>query len=195
MVAIGKQDSVLDAKREILKRFQTQSSSAVEIPKEYHGFILGKGGVKLKELEKQTATKITIPKETESSGRIVVSGPKEGMNLFLRHNSGTCLLYFVFYSGIEKALHEIQMISDERSKQAYERLDIPKVFHPFITGAHNEKIKSFTEGSGVKVNIPPLSVQKDEISIAGERDGVLKVKLAIIQVNSDCLLKCVRTHM
>ena len=45
MVIIGKQDSVLDAKREILKRFQTQSSSAVEIPKEYHGFILGKGGV------------------------------------------------------------------------------------------------------------------------------------------------------
>ncbi len=70
---------MLEAKREILKRFQTQSSSAVEIPKEYHGFILGKGGVKLKELEKQTATKITIPKETESSGRIVVTGPKEGM--------------------------------------------------------------------------------------------------------------------
>ena len=88
--------------------------------------------------------------------------------------------------GIEKALHEIQMISDERSKQAYERLEIPKVFHPFITGAHNEKIKSLTEGSGVKVNIPPLSVQKDEISIAGERDGVLKVKLAIIQVITVC---------
>ena len=52
-----------EAKREILKRFQTQSSSAVEIPKEYHGFILGKGGAKLKELEKQTGTKITIPKE------------------------------------------------------------------------------------------------------------------------------------
>lgn len=75
----------MEAKREILKRFQTQSSSAVEIPKEYHGFILGKGGAKLKELEKQTATKITIPKETESSGRIVVSGPKEGMHLHLKH--------------------------------------------------------------------------------------------------------------
>lgn len=74
----GKQDAVLEAKREILKRFQTQSSSSVDIPKEYHGFILGKGGAKLKELEKQTATKITIPKENEPSGRIVVSGPKEG---------------------------------------------------------------------------------------------------------------------
>lgn len=74
------------------------------------------------------------------------------------------------------------MISDERSKQAYERLDIPKIYHPFITGAYNDKIKVLIEGSGVKVNIPPLSVMKDEISVAGEREGVLKVKLAINQV-------------
>ncbi len=92
--------------------------------------------------------------------------------------------FFKIFVGIEKALHEIQMISDERSKQAYERLEIPKIYHPFITGAYNEKIKAFTEGSGVKVNIPPLSVQKDEISVAGERDGVLKVKHVILQVNN-----------
>lgn len=73
------------------------------------------------------------------------------------------------------------MISDERSKQAYERLEIPKIYHPFITGAHNEKIRAFTDGTGVKVNIPPLSVQKDEISIAGEKDGVLKVKEAVLK--------------
>lgn len=75
---IGKQDAVLEAKREILKRFQTQSSSSIDVPKEYHGFILGKGGAKLKELERITATKITIPKESEPTGRIVVTGPKEG---------------------------------------------------------------------------------------------------------------------
>jgi hypothetical protein len=102
MVIIGKQDSVLDAKREILKRFQTQSSSAVEIPKEYHGFILGKGGVKLKELEKQTATKITIPKETESSGRIVVSGPKEGMKLFLRQITVAPVCYILCFFQVLK---------------------------------------------------------------------------------------------
>ena len=62
----------------MLKRFQTQSSLSVDIPKEYHGFILGKGGVKLKELEKVTATKIAIPKENDPSGKIVVTGPKEG---------------------------------------------------------------------------------------------------------------------
>jgi len=168
-VVIGKQDAVLEAKRQMLIRFQTQSSSSVDIPKEYHGFILGKGGAKLKELEKQTATKIAIPKENDPSEKIVVTGPKEG---------------------IDKAIHEITMISDERSKQAYERLEIPKIYHPFITGAHNENIRAFTEGSGVKVNVPPLSVFKDEISIAGEKDGVLKVKRAIIQIYDEMKVKC-----
>ena len=85
-----------EAKREILKRFQTQSSSAVEIPKEYHGFILGTGGAKLKELEKQTGTKITIPKETESSGRIVVTGPKEGMFATKKFSFQIILIEIIF---------------------------------------------------------------------------------------------------
>ena len=91
---LGKQDSVLEAKREILKRFQTQSSFSVDVPKEYHGFILGKGGAKLKELEKQTATKITIPKENDPSGKIVVSGPKEGLyNIF---KTAICNMYHYY---------------------------------------------------------------------------------------------------
>ena len=97
-------------------------------------------------------------------------------------------------AGIDKAIHEITMISDERSKQAYERLEIPKIYHPFITGPHNENIRLFTEGSGVKVNIPPLSVMKDEISIAGEKDGVLKVKNAINQVRKKNPSVCLLSH-
>jgi len=168
-VVIGKQDAVFDTKQEILKRFQTQSSTTVDIPKEHLGFILGKGGLKLRDLEKQTGTKITIPKESETSGKILIVGPREG---------------------IEKAVHEIQIISDERSKQAYERLEIPKVFHPFITGAYNEKLKSLNYGTGVKINIPPPSVQKDEISIAGEKDGVLKAKQAMLNIYEEMKRKC-----
>lgn len=85
----------MEAKREILKRFQTQSSSSVDIPKEYHGFILGKGGVKLKELEKQTATKIIIPKESET-GRIVVTGPKEGEVSHFNLNNISLFLLIAF---------------------------------------------------------------------------------------------------
>merc|ERR1719260_559364 len=84
------------------------------------------------------------------------------------------------------ALHEIQMISDEQSKQAFEKLEIPKIYHPFIQGANNCNTNAMLEKySGVRINIPPLSVQKDELSIAGEKDGVLAVKAAIYSIWKD----------
>jgi hypothetical protein len=46
------QSSVVDAKREILQRFQTQAQKQISIPKEHHRFILGKQGTKLNDLEK-----------------------------------------------------------------------------------------------------------------------------------------------
>jgi len=65
----------------------------VHIPKEHHRFILGIKGKKLNELELQTATKIAIPRPNENSDMITITGTKEG---------------------IEKARHEIQLISDEQ---------------------------------------------------------------------------------
>lgn len=70
-----------------------QASSKVSIPKEHHRWILGKSGTRLKELEKNTATKITVPPIADSSEEIIVTGTKEG---------------------IEKAVHQIQVISDEQ---------------------------------------------------------------------------------
>ena len=127
----------------------------INIPKDHHRFILGKGGAKLQDLEKRTATKITIPKSSDNSDAINISGPKEG---------------------IEKALHEIRIISDEQSKQAFEVLQIPKAYHPFINGPNGERVKKLiAEHPNVRVNIPPPSVMKDELSVAGEKEGVTKV--------------------
>ena len=134
---------------------QTQAVMNINIPKDHHRFILGKGGAKLQDLEKRTATKISIPKSSENSDSITISGPKEG---------------------IEKALHEIRIVSDEQSKQAYEVLQIPKSYHPFINGPNGERVKKMTsDHPNVRVNIPPPSVMKEEISVAGEKEGVNKV--------------------
>merc|ERR1719412_2365659 len=161
----GKQETVLKARRELLVQFQTQASMSIAIPKEHHRYILGRGGTKLQELEQKTATKITMPKATEQNDKITISGPKEG---------------------IDKAIHEIRIISDEQSKQSYEVLSIPKIFHPFITGPNNVNIKNFTEKHpSVRVNIPPLSVMKDELSVAGETEGVQAVKAEIMKMFKD----------
>ena len=113
----GKQPDVLKAKRMILLDFQTQANHTINIPKEHHRFLLGKGGSKLQDLEQMTATKITIPKAQDAANDgVTIVGAKEG---------------------IEKAVFEIQKISDEQSKQAFEKLDVPKIYHPFIQGAGN----------------------------------------------------------
>merc|ERR1719412_759422 len=161
----GKQETVLKARRELLVQFQTQASMSVAIPKEHHRYILGRGGAKLQELEQQTATKITMPKATEQNDKITISGPKEG---------------------IDKAIHEIRKISDEQSKQSYENLAIPKIYHPFITGPNNDNIEKLkTEHPACRINIPPLSVMKDELSLAGETEGVMAVKEEIMKMYKD----------
>jgi len=167
----GKQADVLKAKRMILVDFQTQANASINIPKEHHRFLLGKGGAKLQELERQTATKITIPKAQDAANDAInVVGAKDG---------------------IEKALFEIQKISDEQSKQAFEKLDVPKIYHPFIQGAGNVNTQALlAKHANVRINIPPLSVMKDELSITGEKEGVLACKDAIMIIWKEMEKKC-----
>ena len=73
--------------------FLFQVNQTVKIPKEHHRFLLGKGGQKLKDLQEVTGTKIEIPRAETNSDEIRISGPREG---------------------IEKAIHEMRIVSDER---------------------------------------------------------------------------------
>merc|ERR1712228_616818 len=115
------------------------------------------------ELETRTATQISIPKANENVDKITISGPKDG---------------------IEKAMHEIQLISDVQSKQAYEVLPVLKIYHPFINGPNGEYVKQMLmDYPDVRINIPPLSVMKDEISVAGEKNGVMSVVEKIKEIS------------
>uniref|UniRef100_A0A8C4T4E3 K Homology domain-containing protein n=1 Tax=Erpetoichthys calabaricus TaxID=27687 RepID=A0A8C4T4E3_ERPCA len=96
IMVTGKLDSVMKARKEIVARLQTQASATVTIPKEHHRFVIGKNGEKLLELELKTATKIQIPRPEDSSNQIKIAGTKEG---------------------IEKARHEILLISAEQVKK------------------------------------------------------------------------------
>lgn len=165
----GKQNEVLEARRKILVHFQTQASRHISIPKEHHRWILGKKGDRLKELEKQTATKISIPQMNDSSDLITITGTKEG---------------------IEKAEHEIRLTSDQQSKKASERITIPKVYHPFIIGPYGEYLNNLSAETGAKINIPPPSVMKDDILITGEKDGVMAAKNHIETTVAQLQKKC-----
>ncbi|CAG9761158.1 unnamed protein product [Ceutorhynchus assimilis] len=165
----GKQNEVLKARVKILTHFQTQAHKSIQIPKEHHKWILGKKGERLKDLEKQTATKISVPNMNDDSDVITITGPKEG---------------------IEKAEHEIKITSDQQSKKAQERLNIPKIYHPFIVGPFSENLNQLIAETGARINVPPPSVNKDEIFIAGEKDGVAAAKAKIEEIYKLMEKKC-----
>ena len=86
----------------------------------------------------------------------------------------------------------VQFADCFQAKLAFVRFPIPKVLHPFISGPGNQWVRDLMERTGVRVNIPPLSVNSDDISIAGEKEGVAIAKDEILRiyeekVGSSCL--------
>jgi len=155
----GKQDGVEKAKKLINSQLQTQANITMDIAKDYHRFLLGKGGNRLKELEQMTGTKITIPRGDEPTTAVKIVGTKE------------CL---------DKARHEINIIIEEQSKKAFERFEIPKEFHPLIHGPNGQNIAQIMERTGTRITMPPQSMPKNDIAISGEKEGVLEAKNMII---------------
>ncbi|XP_076803941.1 vigilin-like isoform X2 [Clavelina lepadiformis] len=151
LLVSGRADNVLKARREIFNRLQTQARITINIPKDHHRVILGKSGSRLQKLELETATKINIPRSEDQNTAINIVGTQEG---------------------IHKAKHEIQLISDEQAKLAMERLQIEKMYHPFVSGPRSETSNQIAKEHGVRIHIPPPSVPKNEIVVAGEKDGV-----------------------
>lgn len=125
---------------------------------------MGKKGDRLKELEKITATKINVPPINNISDVIVITGPKDG---------------------IEKAEHEIRVTSDEQSKKASERVNVPKMYHPFIIGPHSKNLANMIAETGARIHVPPPSVMNDEIMIAGEKEAVRNAKARILAIHSE----------
>ncbi|XP_055371640.1 vigilin [Condylostylus longicornis] len=165
----GQKREILEARRRILIQFQTQASKQILIPKEHRPVILGKRGERLRELEQKTATKISIPSMTDDSDSITISGTKEG---------------------IEKAEHDIRAMVEEQSKKAFERFSIPKIYHPFIAGPLNSTLNNLMKDTGAKIIMPSQTATKDEISITGEKDGVLAAKAKIEEIYKEMEKKC-----
>lgn len=59
-----------------------------------------------------------------------------------------------------------------QDKRAVERVNIDKVYHPFITGPYNKQVGEMMQETGARVNVPPPSVNKTEIVITGEKEQV-----------------------
>uniref|UniRef100_A0A0N5A8M1 Vigilin n=1 Tax=Syphacia muris TaxID=451379 RepID=A0A0N5A8M1_9BILA len=160
----GKRGKVKEARARLVRELQTQVTRDISVPKEHHRILIGKEGSKLHQLEQETNCRIIIPGRDTTSDVIKVVGPREG---------------------VEKALHEIQLVSDKQSKLAQENLLIPRIYYPWIRGPNNENIDALAAETGAKINIPPPAAQNEVIVITGEKDGVRKAAAAIRSIYED----------
>jgi len=166
----GRNDNVLQARREIYSKLQTKAEISMEIPKNYHRFILGRSGEILKKIELETATSIKVPDRDSKSTTIVIKGAAEGL---------------------QQARNEIQTIADKQAKLAVEKLSFDRNFHPFLCGAHNCVINElYKEAKNLRVNVPPASVNKDEIVITGDREEVAKATAKLTAIYKEMKSKC-----
>lgn len=158
VVIKGLRNKVEDARSRLVRELQTQTSRDVDIPKDYHGKLIGKEGSALRQLEAETNCRITIPSRDTPSQIIKIVGPREG---------------------IERAVAYIKSVSDRESKLATEHVICPRIFYPFIRGPFNETYNNLTQETGAKINIPPSQANNEVIVITGEKEGVHKAAAVI----------------
>lgn len=67
---------------------------------------------------------------------------------------------------------------------------MPKIYHPFITGANNEDLNQLAHETNTRINVPPPGVENDFITITGEKDGVEAAKNRILSIYNNMVGIC-----
>ncbi|CAF0851685.1 unnamed protein product [Didymodactylos carnosus] len=160
----GKPNSVRTAQMLILNKLQTRVRLHVNIPPEYHRYIIGTKGTTLQKLENDTLTKIAVPQQDSKSDAIIVTGSKDGARL---------------------CEQKILDIYHQQANKGYERLVIPCLYHPWIKHHLQEQLSNELN---VIIDIPPSIKQTDEISIRGaDREFVEQAKMKIMHYYNEQL--------
>ena len=76
-------------------------------------------------------------------------------------------------------------MSGAQAKLAFECLEVAKEFHPFILGPHGSRTKAISEQTGARINVPPPSLMKNEITVAGDKEGVAQAVPMIKKIYTD----------
>ncbi len=153
----GRPEQVRSAQVQILRDLQTRVRITVNIPLEFHRFIIGSHGATLKLLEQETLTRIAVPSLDTQSNAIIITGAKDNVKL------------------CEQKILELYHV---QSNKGFERLSIPYLYHPWV---RHQLVDELHRQYHVTIDLPPPIKQTDEISIRGEREPVEQAKIRIMQ--------------
>lgn len=153
----GRPDQVRAAQVQILRAIQRPMELSVNIPLDFHRFIIGPRGATLKQLEQDTLTRITVPPQDKLSNEIKISGAKDN---------------------VKSCEHKILALYHAQLNKGFERLSIPCLYHPWI---RNLLVDDLHRQFNVQIDLPPPIKQTDEITVRGEREAVEQAKARIMQ--------------
>ncbi|CAF3329186.1 unnamed protein product [Rotaria socialis] len=153
----GRPEHVRAAQVQIVREIQRPVQLSVNVPLDFHRFIIGPKGATLKQLEQETLTRITVPPQDKPSNAITVLGAKDNVKL---------------------CEHRILELYHTQFNKGFERLSIPYLYHPWI---RNLLVEDLHRQLNVTVDLPPPIKQTDEITVRGERESVEQAKAKILQ--------------
>merc|ERR1719347_1705890 len=126
----------------------------VPIFKQFHKFVIGKGGANIKKIRDETNTRIDLPDSNAESDTIVITGKKEDVN---------------------KAAEKIKEIQSQMANIVSKDITIPNKIHNTVIGAGGKLIQSImNECGGVAIKFPDANSGSDKVTIRGPADDVEK---------------------
>merc|ERR1719278_723168 len=141
-------------------REMAESSFQVRVPifKQFHKYIIGKGGANIRRIRDETDTRVDLPDSGSDSDMITITGKKANVN---------------------KAVTEIQKIQNEMANIVSKDVKIPAKIHNTMIGAGGKLIQSImNECGGVAIKFPEPNSGSDVVTVRGPKEDVEKaVKL------------------
>ena len=161
----GRPEQVRSAQVQILREIQKPVNLTVNIPWDFHKFIIGTRGTILKTLEQETLTRITVPPQESQLNSIFILGAKDNVKLCEQR------ILDLYHTQLNKG---------------FERLTIPYIYHPWI---RYQLVDQLHQQFNVTIDVPPTIKQTDEITIKGEREPVEQAKGKILEFYKNLVQK------
>lgn len=165
----GPSDDVDQCYKYLLKVVKdlTESSYVQEVPifKQFHKFVIGKGGANIRKIRDETQTKIDLPAEGDLNEFITITGKREN---------------------VEEAIKRIQAINNELAKVVTEEVVIPPKFYNSLIGVGGKLIHSIKEEcGGVGIKFPSPESKSDKVQIRGPAEEVERAKQQLLELASE----------
>lgn len=130
----------------------SQFSKTINVPKNKHGRLLGKGGKMLADLQERTGTMINIPPSNSRSELVTIVGDPYEVDLAIREIT--------------------TLVRDTGGPMTERKVRVPHQQHRMIIGKGGETIKRLRDEYSVHISIPPAEKKEDTISIRGNPSDI-----------------------